>query len=150
MSEKQLSFKTPAIWEQYYLEVLPFKDRRTDFRIPYPFSIKSKVAIKAPDSYRLISVDENKKEAGGPFCQWRTQIAPSDNTCELALSCTLKAGVFDSSKYPAYQSLMEQVVGSISTEMHFMRNSASDNSPARADQIRDDLDTPQGTNLKVK
>jgi hypothetical protein len=132
MSGKQLSFKTPAIWEQYYLEVLPFKDRRTNFRIPYPFSINSKVAIKAPGYYRPNSVDEDKKEAEGPFCQWGTQITQSSNTCELDLSCTLKPGVFDSRKYLAYQSFMEQVIGSIATEMHFMRNSASDSSTARA------------------
>ncbi|MCP4272795.1 MAG: DUF3857 domain-containing protein [Gammaproteobacteria bacterium] len=116
----RLNFKIPGLWEHYYLDAQPVKDRKTPFKIQYPLNFESKVTVKAPIKNVFQKVDDLKKKDQSAFGQWQTIVIQNPELLELNFSCQLKAGVFDPSQYPSYQSTMEQAVTSISGKEFLM------------------------------
>ncbi len=121
-TDDRLSIKIPGLWEHYYLDVQPVKDRKTPFKIPYPFNFESKVTVKVPAKNAFKEVDEHKKADQSFFGQWQTVVKQNHELLKLSFNCQLKAGVFDPNQYQSYQSMMEQAITSITDKEYFMVN----------------------------
>ncbi|GJQ59409.1 MAG: hypothetical protein SCALA701_22100 [Candidatus Scalindua sp.] len=119
-SGDRLNLKIPGLWEHYYLDVQPIKDRRTPFKIPYPLNFESKVTVKTPDKKEFLKVDEHKKKDQSIFGQWQMFVKQNPELFELNFRCQLKPGVYEPNQYPSYQSMMEKAVTSITEKEYFM------------------------------
>ena len=113
----RFSFHTPGIWEHYYLDVQPREDRRTSFKISYPFSFQSKVSVKAPDGFAFGDIAEGLNQGQGPFGQWRAQVDATGRKINLAFDCSLVPGVFGPEKYGDYHNMIIQALSSVNQDM---------------------------------
>ena len=117
----RLNFHIPGIWEHYYLDVQPCKDRKTSFKISYPFSLQSKVSIKAPNGFAFGEVVQGLKKGQGPFGNWRAQVETTGRKINLSFACSLTPGVFSPDKYRDYHTMIFQAVSSINQDIDCVR-----------------------------
>jgi tetratricopeptide (TPR) repeat protein len=115
----QSNLKVPCIWEHYYLDERPVKDRRTDFKISYPFMLQSNVVLKAPNGFIVSEFDPIEDGGSGAFGQWRIQIKKTRHACYLDLNCKRVPGVFNSDSYEHYQLMMGNAVQAINRNVFF-------------------------------
>lgn len=118
-SDNAASFRIPSIWEKYYLSVTPVRDRKSPFKISYPLNVQSNIYINGPKGYEF-NWPQNKDDNGqAPFGKWYNTMKQQGETQELQFSCTLQPGVYAPDKYNAYETLMDNAIGSISHEIKY-------------------------------
>ena len=113
----RLNFRSPGVWEHYYLDVQPREDRMTAFRISYPFSFQSNVSIKAPSGFAFGDLTQGSDRGQGPFGKWHARVDVAQKEIKLAFACSLIPGVFGPEKYAEYHDMMVRAVSSINRDL---------------------------------
>ncbi len=113
----RLNFRSPGVWEHYYLDVQPREARMRSFEITYPFSLQTKVSIKAPSGYVFEDVPDDGSKGQAAFGKWHVRIDPTTSKIHQEFACSLASGVFGPEKYSDYHDMMVRAVGSISQDL---------------------------------
>lgn len=114
-----LVLKVPNFWEEYYFENESAENRMSDFRIVYPFSVRSCLTIAVPTGFAITPVnDMNLKSAFG-----HSESGGSEKLsgCSFLFSCLTSGGRFDKSRYPEYVDFFNRVIGQSGPEITLLK-----------------------------
>ena len=112
--------RTPNAWESNYLESTPVKDRKTPFKLNYPFVLKSDCTLEAPAGFTVHIRENHKKnqKEQADFGQWEGRVSSSPRELNLLLECTLVPGEYSADRYSQYSKMMQKAAKSMVVEFN--------------------------------
>jgi tetratricopeptide (TPR) repeat protein len=107
--------RVPAAWEAYYLEITAVKDRKTPFRLYYPFHLTSTCKVQAPTGYELDTRDNANKpgKEQEAFGTWQSTVKDSSQNLDIQLNFKLVPGEYQSRFYARYTNMMNNAAKAI-------------------------------------
>jgi tetratricopeptide (TPR) repeat protein len=110
-------FRVPAVWEADYLQVQPQAQRRTPFRIEYPFRMDVDVAVHVPRRYTLVSTGVSSADGSHACAEWNARREDSAERHAVACTCRLHPGTFEPDQYASYSEAMRKAVTAATGEV---------------------------------
>ena len=110
--------ETPNAWEAYYLEASSVKERKTPFRLNYPFKLESQCTVTAPQGYTLsIKTGDKPQTQQNTMANWESRVKNTPRQVDLYLKCTLHPGHYDPAQYPVYQTMMSKAAKAMTIDL---------------------------------
>ncbi|THB68959.1 MAG: DUF3857 domain-containing protein [Gammaproteobacteria bacterium] len=89
----------PVAWERYYLSTSPVYERKTDFKIYYPFKLISKNSLTFDKKFKLNSTENINESGKSIFSDWKLSINHKANRIDEQFIFNLKTGKYDKEQY---------------------------------------------------
>jgi tetratricopeptide (TPR) repeat protein len=113
------TLKTPNAWETYYLEVSGVKERKTPFKIEYPFRLTSRGTVQAAPGIKM-EIAKDPAAPGKeqePYAGFQSSRKVSSRRLDLDLECTLTQGEYKASSYSPYVKMMNRASKAMTVEI---------------------------------
>jgi len=119
--EGRLAATLPAAWERNQVAVLPAKDRKSPWRIQFPYTLHSETVFHIPAGWRVEEDGGRPERDGTSYLTWTTITSHARDSYSVTLSLKRMPCQLGPAEYPAYFDQAKRATESVGREIRLRR-----------------------------